>query len=87
MNFLAHVFLARHDDEAMLGALLGDFVGTATLHHYSTTMQREILLHRRVDSYTDAHPDVFAARALFPRPNWSSASMRNSARFPAMAGA
>lgn len=67
MNFLAHVFLARHDDEAMLGALLGDFVGTATLHHYSTTMQREILLHRRVDSYTDAHPDVFAARALFPQ--------------------
>ena len=66
MNFLAHVFLARQDDEAMLGALLGDFVGSADLHRYSATMQREILLHRKIDSYTDRHPEVVAARALFP---------------------
>ena len=26
VNYLAHVYLARHDDDAMLGALLGDFV-------------------------------------------------------------
>lgn len=50
MNFLAHVFLARQDDEAMLGALLGDFVGSADLH-------------RKIDSYTDRHPEVVAARA------------------------
>ena len=73
MNFLAHVFLARHDDEAMLGALLGDFVGTADLHRYSATMQYEILLHRKIDSYTDRHPEVVAARALFPegRPRYA----------------
>jgi len=26
MNYLAHVYLARHDDAAMVGAMLGDFV-------------------------------------------------------------
>lgn len=66
VNYLAHVYLARHDDEAMLGALLGDFVGTADLHRYSATMQGEILLHRKIDSYTDRHPAVASTRALFP---------------------
>src|ERR1043165_6125429 len=28
--------------------------------------RREIVVHRRIDRYTDAHPDVVAARALFP---------------------
>ncbi len=66
MNFLAHVFLARHSDDAMLGALLGDFVGTAGLAGYAPEVQREILLHRKVDSYTDRHPAVLEAKRHFP---------------------
>lgn len=66
MNFLAHVYLADLDDDARVGALLGDFVGTADLPRYNAVMQREILLHRKVDSYTDHHPVVVAARSLFP---------------------
>ena len=32
MNYLAHAWLARHSDDAILGALLGDFVfGQSTL--------------------------------------------------------
>lgn len=66
MNFLAHIFLARHSDDAMLGALLGDFVGTAGLDRYAPEVQREILLHRKIDSYTDRHPEVLQAKSLFP---------------------
>ena len=66
MNYLAHIYLARHDDDAMLGALLGDFVfGVSGPDVYAPTIRREILLHRRIDRYTDAHPSVVAARALF----------------------
>lgn len=50
----------------MLGALLGDFVGSAELHRYNAEMQREIRLHRLIDSYTDRHAAVVAARGLFP---------------------
>ncbi|TNJ35694.1 ACP phosphodiesterase [Arenimonas terrae] len=66
MNFLAHLYLARHSDDAMLGALLGDFVGTTGLDRFRPEVQREILLHRKIDSYTDRHPDVLASKSLFP---------------------
>lgn len=66
VNFLAHLFLARHSDDAMLGAMLGDFVGTAGLHRYGPEVQREILLHRKIDSYTDRHPEVLEAKRHFP---------------------
>lgn len=66
MNFLAHVYLARHSEDAMLGALLGDFVGSAEMQRYNAEMQGEIRLHRLIDSYTDRHAAVVAARSLFP---------------------
>ncbi|WP_028916681.1 ACP phosphodiesterase [Pseudoxanthomonas sp. J35] len=66
MNYLAHLLLAGPDPEAMLGALMGDFVfGRAALAEYSVVERREILVHRQVDRYTDAHPRVVAARGLF----------------------
>ncbi|KAF1694948.1 ACP phosphodiesterase [Pseudoxanthomonas koreensis] len=66
MNYLAHLYLARPDHEAMLGALLGDFVfGLAALDDWSPVERREILVHRRVDRYTDDHPVVAGARRLF----------------------
>ena len=67
MNYLAHAWLARHSDDAILGALLGDFVfGRVALLDWPDAVRREILCHRHVDRYTDAHPSVVAARALFP---------------------
>jgi acyl carrier protein phosphodiesterase len=67
MNYLAHVYLARHDEDAMLGALLGDFVlGVSGPDLWPEPIRTEILLHRRIDRFTDAHPAVVAARALFP---------------------
>lgn len=67
MNYLAHLYLARPRHAAMLGALLGDFVfGSASLGDWAPEVRTEILVHRRIDSYTDAHPLVTAARALFP---------------------
>jgi len=66
MNYLAHLYLARPDHEAMLGALLGDFVfGTIALDDWSPVERREILIHRKVDRYTDDHPLVVQARSLF----------------------
>lgn len=67
VNYLAHLYLARHSHEAMLGALLGDFVfGRAALEDYSPVIRREILLHRRIDRFTDEHPAVLGVRQRFP---------------------
>ena len=66
MNYLAHTWLARHSDEALLGGLLGDFIhGQVALLDWPLEVTHEILLHRRIDRYTDTHPAVTAARAGF----------------------
>lgn len=69
MNYLAHIYLARHSDDAMLGALLGDFVKPHAGLAYSGEIDAEILTHRKVDSFTDSHPLVLQARQLFEGPS------------------
>lgn len=67
MNWLAHLHLARYDDDALLGALLGDFAfGSSGLDRWGATVHSEILLHRRIDRFTDTHPAVTALRERFP---------------------
>jgi acyl carrier protein phosphodiesterase len=65
MNYLAHILLAGPTVEAQLGGLFGDFSKPGAIAHFSPLMQREILLHRAIDSFTDSHPVVLAAKALF----------------------
>ena len=66
MNYLAHTWLARHSDDAILGGLLGDFVhGQVALLDWPQEVRQEVLLHRRIDRFTDTHPAVTALRADF----------------------
>ena len=59
MNYLAHALLAGPDDDYRLGGLLGDFVkgplSPAPLQ-FSAAVVEGLLLHRRIDSFADAHP-------------------------------
>lgn len=67
MNYLAHLLLAEHSDEGLLGALLGDFVAGSAFEAWPATVRREILIHRRIDGFTDRHPQVLALKANFPQ--------------------
>ncbi|MRV75517.1 DUF479 domain-containing protein [Duganella sp. FT92W] len=66
MNYLAHLFLARHSGAAMVGGIMGDFVKADVTGRYPIDIAREIQLHRYIDSYTDSHPAVKASAQLFP---------------------
>ncbi len=67
MNFLAHLYLARGDDDLMLGGLLGDFVrGRRALMDYSPGIRSGIKLHRRIDRFTDHSREVKTLRRKFP---------------------
>jgi acyl carrier protein phosphodiesterase len=67
MNFLAHLVLAGQDEDLRMGALLGDFVrGKAALAAFRPPVQTGIMLHRRIDVYTDSLPEIAALRAWFP---------------------
>ncbi|MBV2208780.1 MAG: DUF479 domain-containing protein [Thermomonas sp.] len=66
MNYLVHAWLARQSDAAILGALLGDFVhGPSALTDWPLPIRAEIVRHWQIDRYTDSHPAVVAARAIF----------------------
>jgi len=68
MNHLAHALLAAPDEDCMLGGLVADFVRGALDPALPRGVRAGIALHRSIDTYTDAHPQVVAARALFEPP-------------------
>ena len=69
MNYLAHALLAGDDDALRLGGMLGDFVhGQPDPARYPARVISGIRLHRAIDMYTDAHPQVLAAKACLPSP-------------------
>jgi acyl carrier protein phosphodiesterase len=58
MNFLAHLYLSKENTDLMLGNFLGDFVRGNKYKKFNTTIQKGILLHRQIDTFTDANEIV-----------------------------
>jgi acyl carrier protein phosphodiesterase len=56
MNFLAHFYLSGDSEERMIGNFLADFVRGKQFEQYHPEIIQGILLHRKIDAYTDAHP-------------------------------
>lgn len=68
MNFLAHTMFAQQDPEVIVGQFLGDFIRGQSPEDYAEKIQQGIMLHRRIDSYTDRHPVNLEARTYFNKP-------------------
>lgn len=58
MNFLAHIYLSGDDDEIIIGNFIADGIKGKRYLKYPPKVQKGILLHRSIDSYTDNHPIV-----------------------------
>ncbi|MEX1228373.1 MAG: ACP phosphodiesterase [Marinobacter sp.] len=65
MNHLAHLFLARPTVESRVGNLLGDFAQGLDVKSLAAPVKAGLINHRKVDAYTDSHPDVIACKRLF----------------------
>lgn len=65
MNYLAHLYLSGESDEILLGNFIGDYVKGQQYLHYTDEVQKGILLHRSIDSFTDTHPLVREASDFF----------------------
>jgi acyl carrier protein phosphodiesterase len=69
MNHLAHALLADAGGaEFALGSALGDFVHGRPDPAWPEARRAGLRFHRAIDGYTDAHPEVVAARNLFAPP-------------------
>jgi len=58
MNFLAHVYLSCDNEDLLIGNMIADFIRNKEVASYSEEVQKGIVLHRKIDSYTDNHPIV-----------------------------
>jgi acyl carrier protein phosphodiesterase len=56
MNHVAHCFLSFGNEDLLLGNFIGDFVKGSAWKDYPEGVQKGILLHRTIDSFTDNHP-------------------------------
>ncbi len=58
MNFLAHIYLSGEDELVTIGNFMADGIRGKQYKKYPEKIQTGILLHRAIDTYTDAHPTV-----------------------------
>jgi acyl carrier protein phosphodiesterase len=56
LNFLAHIYLSGDSRDILIGNFIGDYVKGKNFSGYPAGVKRGILLHRRIDSFTDQHP-------------------------------
>lgn len=56
MNFLAHLYLAKTDEEIIIGNFIADTIKGNQFHHFSDKIQFGIKMHRAIDVFTDEHP-------------------------------
>lgn len=64
MNYLAHLYLAERSTDSLIGNLLGDFVKGRLRGQYNAAIMQGIALHRKIDTFTDAHAITRSSRNL-----------------------
>jgi acyl carrier protein phosphodiesterase len=58
MNFLAHIYLSGDDEKITIGNFIADGIKGKKYLKYPDQIQKGILLHREIDTFTDSHPIV-----------------------------
>jgi acyl carrier protein phosphodiesterase len=67
MNILAHAYLSDRQPGLIIGNFIGDFIKgnpENPRHNLTSGEVAGVRLHRAIDTFTDAHPDVAAVREL-----------------------
>lgn len=58
MNYLAHIYLSGNNKMVTIGNFIADGIRGKKYKTYPIEVQKGILLHRQIDTFTDAHPTV-----------------------------
>lgn len=69
MNYLAHIYLSGNSEENMLGNFLGDFVNKSLENEFEYSIKQGIFMHKKLDTFTDSHPDFLRSRERISRIN------------------
>lgn len=67
MNYLAHIYLSGDNHQLKIGNFVADSIKGKKFLAYPEPIQKGIILHRAIDTYTDTHPVVKkSVHRLFP---------------------
>ena len=55
MNYLAHIYLSGDNETIRIGNFMADHIKGNKYKNYPEDIQKGILLHRQIDSFTDSH--------------------------------
>jgi len=64
MNFLAHIYLSGDSMEILIGNFIGDYVKGKKFTGYPEEVKQGIMLHRKIDSFTDSHAITRASKKV-----------------------
>jgi acyl carrier protein phosphodiesterase len=62
MNFLGHFYLSHHDSDLLVGNFIADFVKGKKYLDYPPGIAAGIMMHRKIDYFTDHHKLVSEGR-------------------------
>ncbi|MEH6765277.1 MAG: acyl carrier protein phosphodiesterase [Aequorivita antarctica] len=63
MNFLAHIYLSGENERIIIGNFIADGIKGKRYEKFPPSIAKGILLHRGIDTFTDAHPTVHQSTA------------------------
>ncbi len=58
MNFLSHLYLSGNSEGLIIGNFIADSVKGNAINYFPKEIRKGIILHRKIDTYTDSHPIV-----------------------------
>ncbi|PBQ34157.1 ACP phosphodiesterase [Sphingobacteriaceae bacterium] len=65
MNYLAHAFLSNNDEDLLIGNFIADHLRGNNFTGLSQKVIEGVLLHRKIDSFTDEHPEFKKSKRVF----------------------
>ena len=65
MNYLAHAFLSNNNNDLLVGNFIADHIRGNDFSAYPEKVIEGIQLHRRIDTFTDAHPEFKKSKRVF----------------------
>lgn len=65
MNYLAHSLLSFNNEPILIGNFIADHIKMADTHHLPELIKKGVIIHRKIDSYTDSHPLFIQSKRFF----------------------
>lgn len=63
MNFLSHLYLSGNSEGLIIGNFIADSVKGNAYNNYPEEIKKGIILHRKIDTFTDSHLIVETSKA------------------------